>query len=222
MASSERTPLVPSDASAGDKSSTVYFMRHDSTTRSVVANPDAVEEVNTLPGGSSVASFKPRPVPSVAGSQRSAGSGRRPRQGWVHFFRNVGRKTNAVAGGGRSAPRAAPVKIDPKVFFANERTFLAWTHVAVLLAGASVAIAALTDSGNQDDMRVPNQLYGVMLLPVAIAFILYAMTQYSRRASLIRRKAPGPYADIVGPTVLTVVLMLSIVTQFSLKLYTLM
>jgi hypothetical protein len=39
---------------------------------------------------------------------------------------------------------------------------------------------------------------------------------------MIRRKAPGPYVDIVGPTVLTVILMLSIVTQFSIKLYTLM
>jgi len=44
----------------------------------------------------------------------------------------------------------------------------------------------------------------------------------SRRASMIRRKAPGPYVDIAGPTVLTVILMLSIVTQFSIKLYTLM
>lgn len=39
---------------------------------------------------------------------------------------------------------------------------------------------------------------------------------------MIRRKAPGPYVDIVGPTVLTVILMLSIVAQFSVKLYTLM
>jgi len=39
---------------------------------------------------------------------------------------------------------------------------------------------------------------------------------------MIRRKAPGPYVDIAGPTVLTVILMLSIVTQFSIKLYTLM
>ncbi len=39
---------------------------------------------------------------------------------------------------------------------------------------------------------------------------------------MIRRKAPGPYVDVTGPTVLTVVLMLSIVAQFSIKLYTLM
>ena len=39
---------------------------------------------------------------------------------------------------------------------------------------------------------------------------------------MIRHKMPGPYVDIMGPTVLTVILMMSIVAQFSIKLYTLM
>lgn len=39
---------------------------------------------------------------------------------------------------------------------------------------------------------------------------------------MIRRKAPGPYVDTVGPVALTVILMISIVAQFSIKLYTLM
>ncbi|KAL7525016.1 hypothetical protein ACHAXR_000824 [Thalassiosira sp. AJA248-18] len=240
---SEKTPLIPSgvtppsDAS-GDKP-TVYFLeRRDSnvshhTSNNVLAQE--AEEIETIPEGATVEEFNPRPV-SVSGdvvgsitggggppSVRSGGGG----HGWFNnFFKNVGKKSNAFAssGGGATAsvidafPRSAPVKIDPKVFFANERTFLAWMHVSVILAGASVAIVAFTE----DNHSVSHQLYGVILLPVAIAFILYAMVQYSRRASMIRRKAPGPYVDIVGPTVLTVILMLSIVTQFSIKLYTLM
>jgi hypothetical protein len=67
--------------------------------------------------------------------------------------------------------RKAPIKIEPKVFFANERTFLAWLHASVLLAGASVAIVAFADSNPW------SQLYGIILLPVAIAFILYSMYQ---------------------------------------------
>ncbi|KAL7455964.1 hypothetical protein ACHAWC_007480, partial [Mediolabrus comicus] len=126
-------------------------------------------------------------------------SSKKPK-GWLSFFRNVSRKSNAFAAttsGATSAilPRSAPVKIDPKVFFANERTFLAWLHVSVILAGASVAIVAFTDSHSSS----PGALYGVILLPVSIAFILYAMIQYTRRASMIRRKSPGPYMDIAGP-----------------------
>ena len=64
-----------------------------------------------------------------------------------------------------------------------------------------------------------SQLYGVVLLPVAIAFILYSMYQYARRAHMIRTRHPGPYEDTTGPTILAVMLMLSILTQFALKLY---
>jgi hypothetical protein len=38
--------------------------------------------------------------------------------------------------------RMVPVKVEPKVFFANERTFLAWLHMGVTLASISVAIVA--------------------------------------------------------------------------------
>ena len=127
-------------------------------------------------------SFKPRPVVgvgSVAGESRSPRGNKR--NSWFDFFKNVGKKSNAFAatGGGTVMsssdpfPRSAPVKIDPKVFFANERTFLAWMHVSVILAGASVAIVAFTDTKTS----AAHQIYGVILLPVSIAFILYAMIQ---------------------------------------------
>jgi uncharacterized membrane protein YidH (DUF202 family) len=109
--------------------------------------------------------------------------------------------------------RQASIKIEPKVFFANERTFLAWLHASVLLAGASIAIVSMSDDNLLD------QLYGVILLPIAIAFMVYSMHQYGKRAQLIRRRAPGPYEDIIGPSVLAVALMMSIVVQFSVKLY---
>jgi hypothetical protein len=41
-----------------------------------------------------------------------------------------------------SKPRKVPVKVEPKVFFANERTFLAWLNMAVTLSSISMAIVA--------------------------------------------------------------------------------
>lgn len=110
--------------------------------------------------------------------------------------------------------RKAPVKIEPKVFFANERTFLAWMHLSIILAGASIAILAFADDSNPY-----GQLYGIVMLPVAIAFIIYSMYQYQKRARMIRHRHPGPYDDTVGPVVLGIMLMVSIVAQFALKLY---
>jgi len=164
--------VPPSDAS-GDKP-TVYFLERQ---KSEAIAKDAVE-IETVPEGSTVEEFSPRPVSVTRGtsSSRQAASSR---PGWFDFFSNIGKKSNAFAatGGGASGldafPRKAPVKIDPKVFFANERTFLAWMHVSVILAGASVAIVSFTDSHHS----LTSQLYGIILLPVSIAFILYAMTQ---------------------------------------------
>ncbi len=45
-------------------------------------------------------------------------------------------------------------------------------HVAVILAGASVAILALSDYEN-----IGKQLYGLIMLPVAVSFLVYAMYQ---------------------------------------------
>lgn len=223
----ERTPLVAPSPSGGDQP-TVYFLeRRDSKLASSVVDASGVqsnladaEEIETLPEGSMASNFDPRPVTSAgvarANSLKNGDAG--VKGGWFNFFGNVGKKVAMGETGSMALPRKVPVKVDPKVFFANERTFLAWLHVSVILAGASVAIVAFSDSHAASG----DQLYGVILLPVSIAFIIYAMMQYARRASMIRRKAPGPYVDIAGPTVLTVILMLSIVAQFSIKLYTLM
>lgn len=40
----------------------------------------------------------------------------------------------------------------------------------------------------------------------------------TRRAYMLRNKLPGPYDDTVGPTVLGILLMMSIVSQFLIKL----
>jgi uncharacterized membrane protein YidH (DUF202 family) len=142
---------------------------------------------------------------------------------WTRLF---GRRNNIMMSGthrqhsfvgGATAvlkPRKAPIKIEPKVFFSNERTFLAWMHLSVILAGASIAILAFADSNNY-----VSQVYGVVLLPVAIAFVVYSMVQYQRRAYMIRNRLPGPYEDTVGPTVLCIMLMVSILVQFGLRLY---
>jgi uncharacterized membrane protein YidH (DUF202 family) len=162
----------------------------------------------------------------MGASARSVGHSDRPSSGsggsfWTRLFgrRNnimLNRQQHSFVGGNTAVlkPRKAPIKIEPKVFFSNERTFLAWMHLSVILAGASIAILAFADSNNY-----VSQVYGVVLLPVAIAFVVYSMVQYQRRAYMIRNRLPGPYEDTVGPTVLCIMLMVSILVQFGLRLY---
>jgi uncharacterized membrane protein YidH (DUF202 family) len=141
------------------------------------------------------------------------------------FFQKIKSSIFGSGGGGSSGsyarldrdvaskPRKVPVKVEPKVFFANERTFLAWLHMSVTLASISVAIVAFSESNDW------SQIYGLLLMPVAIMFSAYSLYMYMNRASLIRRKEAGPYEDKIGPIFLASMLALSISVNFLVKLY---
>ena len=122
-------------------------------------------------------------------------------------------KTASNRGYSVGKQRKIPLKIEPKVFFANERTFLAWMHMSVTLASISVAIVAFAEANEW------SQLYGLMLMPVAITFTVYSLWIYMKRASMIRRRDPGPYDDKKGPIALAALLAISIVVNFFVKLY---
>uniref|UniRef100_A0A7S2CA59 DUF202 domain-containing protein n=1 Tax=Florenciella parvula TaxID=236787 RepID=A0A7S2CA59_9STRA len=112
--------------------------------------------------------------------------------------------------------RKVPTKVEPKVFFANERTYLAWLHMSMILATFSIGILSLSEKQGADRFA---QAYGLVLMPVAIAFCVYALHMFMRRAAMLRRRDPGPWDERVAPTVLGVMLMVAIVTNFSLKIY---
>jgi len=234
----ETTPLMAPSSGGGQGPTSYYFLsRADSQNKSVsgaveggvaegTGSSREEEFIETLPEGATGQEFESRPVASSR-SDRTTSSRAIPKPS---FFDRLFRRARTVQSGAVPSSsaaaavtqqallkhRQAAIKVEPKVFFANERTFLAWLHTSVLLAGASIAIMAFAQT------NAVSQLYGIILLPVSIAFISYAMIQYARRSSMIRRRAPGPYEDIAGPTVLGIVLMLSIIAQFSIKLYSVM
>lgn len=125
----------------------------------------------------------------------------------------IDRHGAAGSSGSAAKPRKVPVKVEPKVFFANERTFLAWLHMSVTLASISVAIVAFAEANRW------SQLYGLLLMPCSIAFCVYSLWMYIKRAGMIRRKDPGPYEDLLGPIVLSGMLALSIIVNFLVKMY---
>jgi uncharacterized membrane protein YidH (DUF202 family) len=208
---SEITPLVAPVTAGADSNGNFYFLRGESFKS---ANQEEGVVVEKLPYGATEDEFASRPVMAAGANNSSAAR----KKGF--FNKLFGMKQppfdpgpSNMTIGSLMKNRQAAIKIEPKVFFANERTFLAWLHSSVLLAGASVAIVSMSND------NLLSQLYGIVLLPLAISFLMYSMHQYGKRAQMIRRRAPGPYEDIIGPSVLAVSVMLSIVAQFSIKLY---
>ena len=113
---------------------------------------------------------------------------------------------------GMELPRRVPMRIEPKTNFANERTFLRWVHMAIILGGVSSAM--LGNAGASDHEA---QVIGLITIPIAIAMILYAVYLFYWRAIKIRRREArdvGVFDDRVGPVALAVILMCVYTTIF--------
>ncbi|KAF9115238.1 vacuolar transporter chaperone [Mortierella sp. AM989] len=102
-----------------------------------------------------------------------------------------------------------PLKVEAKVFFANERTFLKWMNFAVLLGTLGVGLFNAGDS--------IGRFAGVLLSATALATLVYAIWLYEKRLTMLRNKDPGPYDEPLMPTLMCVCLLTAISLNFYLK-----
>ncbi|KAI8089503.1 vacuolar transporter chaperone 1 [Halteromyces radiatus] len=105
---------------------------------------------------------------------------------------------------------ALPVRIEPKVFFANERTFLSWLNFTVVLGGLAMGLLNFGD-------RI-GRLSAVLFTIIAMGVMLYALYTFHWRATKIRNRENAPYDDRVGPTVLCIFMLAAVITNFWLRL----
>jgi uncharacterized membrane protein YidH (DUF202 family) len=152
-------------------------------------------------------------------------------------FRKIERKSSPMNGGGETdndieaasmsaRRRYVPVKVEPKTFFANERTLLQWLSMSILLlflglgllsiesSAASTSAVPFGDapgsqsSGSAVGNPFAGAICGIVLTPISILFMLYALWTYIVRARRIaRREASTRYDDVVGPVALVAILV---------------
>jgi uncharacterized membrane protein YidH (DUF202 family) len=99
--------------------------------------------------------------------------------------------------------------VEPKVFFANERTFLSWLNFTVILGGLAIGLLNFGD-------RVGRISAGLFTL-VAMATMVYALFTFHWRARSIRLRGQGGFDDRLGPTVLAGALVAAVVVNFVLR-----
>ncbi|GAX80220.1 hypothetical protein CEUSTIGMA_g7658.t1 [Chlamydomonas eustigma] len=194
------------------------------------------------------------------------------------------------------APALLRTRVEPKTFFAAERTFLAWVNIAVLVMFTSLSLMSSTSSssfmaggaaassnngglispssplsessynnnngslGNQLSTALHNatgnatilgangihsttsasnpltwnpspsslcsgnsicrasQISGLVLAPVAMCMMVYALYMYRYRSKQILRRETARYDDQRGPVALVVLLLLVVVVSYTLQL----
>ena len=99
-----------------------------------------------------------------------------------------------------------PVRVEPKVFFATERTFLSWLEFSIILG--SIAATLL----NFGDSVALYSAWGFTIL--AIASLVYSLGIYLWRVRMIGARRTVRYHDPFGPSVLCAGLFVAVVMSF--------
>lgn len=95
-------------------------------------------------------------------------------------------------------PRKIPVRVEPKTYFANERTFLSWIQMAVTmgtLSSALLGLAGIQQGGGEEGEDGKTNWYvstmTLMALPLSIFMAAYALNTYYARLVMLRKKEVG-------------------------------
>ncbi|KAI1000172.1 hypothetical protein K3495_g8025 [Podosphaera aphanis] len=105
---------------------------------------------------------------------------------------------------------ALPTRVEPKVFFANERTFLSWLNFTVVLGALAVG---MLNFGDQTSF-----ISAVVFILVAVSGMIYALYIYHWRAKSIRQRGQAGFDDKIGPTILAAALIVGIIVNFVLRI----
>ncbi|ORX86126.1 hypothetical protein BCR32DRAFT_199345 [Anaeromyces robustus] len=88
-------------------------------------------------------------------------------------------------------PIAIPMRVEPKVWLSNERTFLSWCSTAIILASLAITIL----SNKSPLAKITGSLFSIS----SVIVMLYGLMMYEIRLNMIHRGIPGPYHNPVGP-----------------------
>ncbi|CAO3615959.1 unnamed protein product [Cunninghamella blakesleeana] len=101
------------------------------------------------------------------------------------------------------------VRVEPKTFFANERTFISWLQFCALLLTVALNLLNFGDG--------VSRAIGGVFMSLAAAIAIYALYRFEKRAWMINHQVDGRYDDIWGPAVLCFLLVLALIINFYLR-----
>jgi len=179
-----------------------------------------------LPGREAIRGF------GGGGGARAAGNGGSggPATGIKGFLlRAIGPPAGGyrpLAGAAPSGPGATPpMRLEPKTFLANERTFLSWLHMAVTVGSIAAALLSFagTAPGAAETGEKPLsahlvEVIALILLPLAVAMCAYAVFIFVWRGQMIAKKRPAQFDDRLGPLGLCCAVVLALSAIFVVSL----
>lgn len=107
---------------------------------------------------------------------------------------------------------AGPVKVEAKVWLANERTFIRWLHTAVIMFLFSTSIQASSYKSNFP--KINETVSGIYFL-ITLFTLGWGYYVYKHRLQVIQSRDGAHLDNMVGPLVIAVALLFVLIINFS-------
>jgi len=105
---------------------------------------------------------------------------------------------------------ATTIKVEGKVWFANERTWVAYVNVSVLLG--TLAMALFNASKNAVARN-----FAFIYAVISVGVLIYGWAIYQKRITMIRRRDPGHFDQILGPVLISALLFFAVLANFIIR-----
>ncbi|TCD60898.1 hypothetical protein EIP91_009308 [Steccherinum ochraceum] len=105
---------------------------------------------------------------------------------------------------------ATPIKVEGKVWFANERTWISYLNIGILIA--TLALALFNASKDQIARD-----FAYAYAAISIGVLIYGYVVYQRRITMIRKRDPGHFDQILGPVLISALLFFAVLANFIIR-----
>lgn len=105
-----------------------------------------------------------------------------------------------------------PVMVEPKVWLANQRTFIKWQHISVLLASLSLGLYNAAGTNN----KVAQSLAVVYTL-IALFAGAWGWWVFVQRSRMIEQRSGKDFDYVVGPIIVCIGLCVALCLNFGFK-----
>ncbi|KNE99884.1 hypothetical protein PSTG_06973 [Puccinia striiformis f. sp. tritici PST-78] len=120
---------------------------------------------------------------------------------WIRYF-------NAPKG----KKIAVPVRIEPKVYFATERTFFTWLEFSTILSGISISLMNFLPINDRIGFQV-----SIFFTILSLLSIIYSTYTFLKRVQRIRTRQASGYYDPIGPSLLCACILIAVLANFYLR-----
>ncbi|KAF5863144.1 Phosphate metabolism transcription protein [Aspergillus alliaceus] len=109
---------------------------------------------------------------------------------------------------------SGPVKVESKVWLANQRTFIKWLHVSILLS--SLSLGLYNAAGKSNDIA---RVLAIVYTCFAIFSAAWGWYMYEKRSRLIRQRSGRDLDNTFGPIVVCIGLAVALILNFTFKYF---